>query len=86
MNTQDFKNYINNIRKEALEIGYSITTMDKYLSIWNKFINWKNETHFIYDEKEYSKFLLEYYKFDVNKYTNKSKSHYQQLMRSKKEY
>ena len=84
MNTQDFKNYINNIRKEALEIGYSITTMDKYLSIWNKFINWKNETHFIYDEKEYSKFLLEYYKFDVNKYTNKSKSHYQQLMRSKR--
>ena len=52
MHTQDFRDYINNIRKEALEIGYSITTMDKYLSIWNKFINWKNETHFIYDEKD----------------------------------
>ena len=51
MHTQDFRDYINNIRKEALEIGYSITTMDGYLSIWNKFINWKNETHFIYDEQ-----------------------------------
>ena len=28
MNTQDFKTYIKNIRKEALEIGYSISTMD----------------------------------------------------------
>ena len=31
MNTQDFKTYIKNIRKEALEIGYSISTMDGYL-------------------------------------------------------
>ena len=56
MNTQDFKIYIKNIRKEALEIGYSIKTMDGYLVIWNKFIKWKNEIHFVYDEKEYSKF------------------------------
>ena len=27
---------------------------------------------------------MDYYKFDVNSYTNKSKSHYQQLMRSKR--
>ena len=84
MNTQDFKTYINNIRKEALEVGYSITTMDGYLKIWNKFIKWKNEIHFVYDEKEYSKFLLDYYKFDVSKYTNKSKSRHHQLMRSKR--
>ena len=57
MNTQDFKTYIKNIRKEALEIGYSISTMDGYLKIWNKFIKWKNEIHFVYDEKEYSEFL-----------------------------
>ena len=84
MNTQDFKTYIKNIRKEALEVGYSIKTMDGYLSIWNKFIKWKKENHFVYDEKEYSKFLLDHYHFDVNKYTNKSKSRYQHLMRSKR--
>ena len=84
MNTQDFKTYINNIRKEALEVGYSITTMDGYLKIWNKFIKWKNEIHFVYDEKEYSEFLLDYYKFDISEYTNKSKSRHQQLMRSKR--
>ena len=84
MNTQDFKTYIKNIRKEALEIGYSIKTMDGYLKIWNKFIKWKNETHFVYDEKEYSKFLLDYYCFDISKYTNKSKSRHQQFMRSKR--
>ena len=84
MNTQDFKIYIKNIRKEALEIGYSIKTMDGYLVIWNKFIKWKNEIHFVYDEKEYSKFLFDYYHFDVSKFTNKSKSRHQQLMRSKR--
>ncbi len=84
MNTLDFKTYINNIRKEALSIGFSINTMDKYLRIWNKFISWKNENHFTYDEKEYSQFLLDYYHFDVNKYTNKSISHHHQLMRSKR--
>ena len=84
MNTQDFKTYIKNIRKEALEVGYSIKTMDGYLSIWNKFIKWKKEDHFVYDEKEYSKFLLDHYHFDVNKYTSKSKSRYQHLMRSKR--
>ena len=84
MNTQDFKTYIKNIRKEALEIGYSISTMDGYLKIWNKFIVWKNEVHFIYNKKEYSEFLLDYYHFDISKYTNKSKSRHQQLMRSKR--
>lgn len=84
MNTQDFKTYIKNIRKEALEIGYSIKTMDGYQWIWNQFVKWKNENHFVYDEKEYSKFLLDYYHFDVSKYTNKSKSRHQQLMRSKR--
>lgn len=84
MDTLDFKTYINKIRKEALEIGYSISTMDDYLRIWNKFIAWKNEIHFIYDEKEYSEFLLYYYNFDVKEYTNHSKSRTQQLMRSKR--
>lgn len=84
MNTQDFKTYIKNIRKEALEIGYSIKTMDGYLMIWHKFIKWKNEAYFVYDEKEYSKFLFNYYHFDVSKYTKKSKSRDQQLMRSKR--
>lgn len=84
MNTQDFKTYIKNIRKEALEIGYSIKTMDGYLMIWHKFIKWKNEAYFVYDEKEYSKFLFNYYHFDVSKYTKKSKSRHQQLMRSKR--
>ena len=84
MHTQDFKTYIEHIRKEALHIGFSIKTMDGYLVIWNMFIAWKNESHFIYDEKEYSQFLLEHYKFDVNTYTNKSKSRHQQFMRSKR--
>ena len=84
MNTQNFKNYIENVRKEALEIGYSITTMDGYLKIWKKFIKWKNDIDFVYDEKEYSKFLLEYYNFDISTYSNKSKSRHQQLMRSKR--
>lgn len=84
MNTQDFKTKIKQIRKEALEIGFSIKTMDGYLFIWNQFIKWKNENHFVYNEIEYSQFLLEHYKFDVSKYTNKSKSRYQQLMRSKR--
>ena len=70
MNTLDFKTYIKFIRKEALEIGFSITTMDGYLKIWEKFIIWKNESNFIYNKAEYSRFLLEYYKFDITKYTN----------------
>ena len=84
MSPQDFKTHIKKIRKEAIKIGFSITTMDGYLSIWNKFIYWKQEENFEYDEKDYSKFLLEHYQFDVNTYTNKSKSRYQQLMRSKR--
>ena len=84
MSPQNFKTHIKNIRKEAIEIGFSITTMNGYLSIWNRYIEWKNEENFEYKESEYSKFLLEYYNFDVSKYTNKSKSRHQQLMRSKR--
>ena len=84
MNTLDFKTQIKNIRKEALEIGFSISTMDEYLRIWNKFIYWKSTNSFVYNEKDYIDFLLDYYKFDVNSYTNKSRSLYQQLMRSKR--
>ena len=84
MNTLDFKTQIKNIRKEALGIGFSISTMDEYLRIWNKFIYWKSTNSFVYNEKEYIEFLLDYYKFDVNSYTNKSRSLYQQLMRSKR--
>lgn len=84
MYTQDFKTKIKKIRKEALEIGFSITTMDGYLFIWNKYIKWKKLAYFDYNEKEYARFLLEHYNFDITTYTNKSKSRYQQLMRSKK--
>ena len=84
MNTLDFKTQIKNIRKETLEIGFSISTMDEYLRIWNKFIYWKSTNSFVYNEKDYIDFLLDYYKFDVNSYTNKSRSLYQQLMRSKR--
>ena len=84
MSLPDFKTQIKNIRKEALKIGFSISTMDGYLKIWNKFIIWKETNSFVYNEKEYIEFLLDYYKFDVNTYTNKSKSRYQQLMRSKR--
>ena len=84
MNTLDFKTQIKNIRKEALGIGFSISTMDEYLRIWNKFIYWKSTNSFVYNENDYIDFLLDYYKFDVNSYTNKSRSLYQQLMRSKR--
>ncbi len=84
MNTLDFKTQIKNIRKAALGIGFSISTMDEYLRIWNKFIYWKSTNSFVYNEKDYIDFLLDYYKFDVNSYTNKSRSLYQQLMRSKR--
>ena len=84
MNTLDFKTQIKNIRKEAFGIGFSISTMDEYLRIWNKFIYWKSTNSFVYNEKDYIDFLLDYYKFDVNSYTNKSRSLYQQLMRSKR--
>ena len=79
-----FKTQIKNIRKEAIELGFSITTMDSYLKIWSNFIKWKNEDSFIYNELEYSKFLLDYYQFNVNEYNNKSKSFFKQLMRSKR--
>ena len=84
MSLPDFKTQIKSIRKEALDIGFSIKTMDGYLSIWNKFIEWKNEDYFIYSKEEYSRFLLEYYNFDVSTYSSKSKSRHQQYMRSKR--
>ena len=59
-----FKTQIKNIRREAIELGFNIATMDSYLKIWNNFIKWKNEEDF--------------------EYNNKSKSFYQQLMRSKR--
>ena len=84
MSLPDFKTQIKNIRKEALKVGFSISTMDGYLKIWNKFISWKGINNFIYNEKDYIDFLLDYYKFDVHSYTNKSCSRHQQLMRSKR--
>ena len=58
--------------------------MNGYLSIWNSFIKWKNEDDFIYDESEYSKFLLDCYHFDITTYNNKTKSYFQELIRSKR--
>ena len=80
----DFKTQIKEIRREAIELGYAISTMDGYERIWNKFIEWKQEEHFVYQEEDYNQFLLEYYHFDVSTYTFKSKSKHQQLMRSKR--
>ena len=80
----DFKTQIKEIRREAIELGYAISTMDSYERIWNKFIEWKQEEHFVYQEEDYNRFLLEYYHFDVSTYTSKSKSRHQQLMRSKR--
>ena len=80
----DFKTQIKEIRKEAIKLGFAISTMDGYQKIWNKFIEWKQEEHFVYREEDYNRFLLEYYSFDVSTYTSKSKSRYQQLMRSKR--
>ena len=84
MSTSDFKTHIKKIRKEAIEIGFSILTMDGYQRIWDKYIKWKKEDDFIYSEEDYSKFLLDWYQFDVSTYSNESKSHHQQLMRSKR--
>jgi len=84
MSLPDFKTQIKNIRKEAIELGFAISTIDDYEKIWNNFIKWKNKESFIYDENDYSKFLLEYYDFDVKNYSSKSKSRHQQYMRSKR--
>lgn len=84
MNTQNFKTQINNIREEAIKLGFAISTIDGYRKVWNQFIKWKNEEDFIYNENDYSTFLLEHYNFDVNKYNSKSKSRHQLLMRSKR--
>lgn len=83
-NTLYFKNQIDNIRKEALELGFSIKTMDGYKFIWNTYMKWKNESNFYYNGEEYATFLLEHYKFDVLSYSSESKSRFQQLMRSKR--
>ena len=79
-----FKTQIRNIRKEAIELGYNKSTMNGYLNIWNSFVKWKNSEDLVYNELEYSKFLLDCYHFDVTSYNDKSKSRYQQLMRSKR--
>lgn len=84
MKTYNFQEQITNIRKEALKIGYTEVTMNGYLKIWENYIKWKDKDDFIYNDEEYSKFLLEYYGFDVTQYTSKSKSFFQQLMRSKR--
>lgn len=84
MKTQNFKNYIEKIRKEALLIGYSQRTINDYLITWKQFMVWKGTDDFEYDEKDYSQFLIEHYNFDIMTYTNKSKSRHQQLMRSKR--
>lgn len=84
MSLPNFKTQIQNIRKEAIEMGFSIKTMDGYLTIWNKFINWKKQENFIYNEEDYKKFLLEHYNFDVDTYTRNSKSRHQQYIRSKR--
>ena len=52
----DFKTQIKEIRREAIELGYAISTMDSYERIWNKFIEWKQEEHFVYQEEDYSRF------------------------------
>lgn len=84
MNT-NFKTQISKIRKEAIKIGFSKITMDNYLYIWNSYTKWKQVNDFVYDEKEYSEFLLECYGFDVDTFSNKStKSWFQNLMRSKR--
>ena len=84
MKTYNFQEQIENIREEAIKIGYKPTTISKYMSIWRTFIKWKKENNFIYNQDEYSTFLLEHYKFDIITYTHNSKSRDQQLMRSKK--
>ena len=64
----DFKTQIKEIRREAIKLGYAISTMDSYERIWKKFIEWKQEEHFVYQEEDYNQFLLEYYHFDVSTY------------------
>ena len=50
MNT-NFKTQISNIRKEAIKIGFSKTTMDGYQFIWNNYIKWKQTDDFTYNQK-----------------------------------
>ncbi len=83
MNTQNFKVKIKNIRKEALEAGFSVKTMDGYLTIWNSFIIWKQEDDFDYNADDYISFLSERYNFNIYEYNNKNSWH-QLLICSKK--
>lgn len=80
----DIKTQIENIRKEALNIGYSPKTIDGYIKIWNQYIKWSNKDIVYYNKEDYDKFLLEHYNFDVTTYSNKSKSRDQQYIRSKR--
>ena len=84
MSYPNFKTQIENIRKEGLKLGFVKATMDEYLGIWNQVILWYDNYNFVYDELNYSKFLLEHYNFDVSTYSDKSKSRHQKLMRSKR--
>ena len=52
----DFKTQIKEIRKKAIKLGYAISTMDGYEGTWEKFIEWKQEEHFVYQEEDYNKF------------------------------
>lgn len=80
----DIKTQIENIRKEALKLGYSPKTVDGYIKIWNQYIKWSNKDVVYYNEEDYDKFLLEHYNFDVTTYSNESKSRDQQYIRSKR--
>lgn len=84
MSTLDFKTQIKKIREEAIKLGYSTSTMDGYLHIWNSFIKWKGKENFMYSSEDYTIFLLKRYNFDISTYTSKSKSGMQMLMRSKR--
>lgn len=80
----DIKTQIENIRKEALKMGYSPKTIDGYIRIWDQYIKWSNKDIVYYNEEDYDKFLLEHYNFDVTTYSNESKSRDQQYIRSKR--
>lgn len=83
MDTQNFKSKIKNIRKEAIKVGFSLKTMDSYLSIWNSYIKWKQKDEFYYDADDYISFLSEHYNFNIHEY-NKRNSWHQLLICSKK--
>ena len=85
MNTQDFKIYIKNIRKEALEIGYSIKTMVWIFSDYGiNSLNGKMKFILYMMKKNTLNFCLIIIILMLVNLLIKSKSRHQQLMRSKK--